>query len=467
MLYKRFPLFIIIIAGLLASCIEDGFTTSPSDQPRFSVDTLDMGVVFTAEQTATHRFVVYNPYSKSLNLSQVAMTGENARYFRVNVDGMAGTTFTDIEIRANDSIYVFVSADLPENTSSDATIKADLSFTVNGQVSKVVVTATGQDITRLQGEVITDDTEFTATRPYQIKDSLVVEQGATLTLAPGTTLLFHDDATLVVRGTVRTLGTADSKVRLTGDRMGNVITDVSFDLMSRQWAGVEILAESKDNYMTFTEISNTSYGVVLYGDGVNVDEPKLTLVNCRLHNSGENVLTSIGASIDASGCEFAEASYSLVYLVGGSHRFDLCTAANNYLFSAVTGAAWMFIDPAEASLPAEMLPVKALITNSITYGLGADVSPGDLTGREIYFKRCLFKAQGTDDENFIDSLWDADPLFYTVRADYIFDYRLKPESPAISAAYPALSDSRPSTDYYGVPRADDLGAYTYVAPKEQ
>ena len=37
--------------AVMGSCIEDGISTSPSDQPEFSVDTLAIGDVFTDENT--------------------------------------------------------------------------------------------------------------------------------------------------------------------------------------------------------------------------------------------------------------------------------------------------------------------------------------------------------------------------------------------------------------------------------
>ncbi len=448
----------------LTCCIEDGVTTSVSDRPEFSTDTLDLGVIITAEQSATHRLIVYNRHNKSLNLSHVSLSGVNADLFRVNVDGMAGATFKDIEIRANDSIFVFVSADLPENgISGTSEILASLDFEVNGLVSSVQIKADGQDVVRLRGCVIDKDTRFTADKPYKISDSLVVAEDAVLTLEAGSRLMFHDKSVFIVKGTLRSEGEPLRPVTVTGDRMGTVITGVSFDLMSRQWEGLEFYSSSHDNYMAHTEVSNTVSGVSVYGDGIDISLRKLTLVNCRLRNSGGNVLTAIGASVGAYGCEFAESADNLVQLIGGDHRFDLCTTSNNYLFSAVSGAAWSFPEVSDYEFSQEMSPTKALITNSIIYGIGADVKPGDLTGHEIYFRRCLIKSDGEDDENFTDILWKVDPLFYTVRSEYLFDYRLKPDSPAIGAAFPEYSEESPMTDYYGQTRTSDLGAYVYVA----
>lgn len=469
MKFTKFFVYTLSVMMLMSliGCIEDGFTSSPSDQPFFSTDTLDMGLVYTDEPTSTHRFVVYNPCSKSIMISSVEISGRDAELLRLNVDGMSGRDFSDVEIRANDSIFVFVSADIPESGSvMPIPMEAQLDFHVNGMVQSVIVVAAGQDIRRLKGRVLTEDTVMEAGIPYQIKDSLVVAENATLTLMPGTRLLFHDGARLIVRGSLVSQGTPESPVILTGDRTGNVITDVSFDLMSRQWYGIDFMPESTANRMEFTDVSNTSFGVTVHGDGISVDSPRLTLVNSRLRNSGDYVLSAEGASVHAYGCEFSNAASGLVSLLGGNHRFDQCTAANYYLFSAIRNAAWTVVDPYNTNLEEyeDYLPTRALITNSITYGLGADVSEGDLAGWDVFFKNCLFRSNGEDDDNFINSLWDSDPLYYTVREDYIFDYRLQPESPAIGTADLTLSEYPLEVDFYGVKRASDLGAYAFVAP---
>lgn len=460
-------MIIAAMAAVCAGCIEDGVSTSPSDQPAFSVDTLDFGVIYTDELSRTARMVVYNRHGKGINLRSVKMAGPNAEHFRINVDGMSGRQLTDIEIRAKDSVFVFVEAMLPA-TGSDAParVESELQFVVNGVTSTVIVAADGQDIHRLNGVVVDKDTTLPAGKPYRVTDSLVVAPGATLTLEAGVKLMFHDKAYMSVGGTLRSMGTAEMPVRLTGDRAGDVITGVSFDIMSRQWDCVDFLPSSRGNYMQHTEVSNTSHGVAVYGDGTDPDEPKLTLVNCRLRNSGECVLLAFNASIDARGCEFAEGGAGLVHLLGGRHRFDLCTASNHYLFAMAGGAAWTFVDPEDTEDWAGIEPTAALITNSITWGIGDDVSPADLTGRPVVFNRCLFRSKGSDDDNFVESIWDSDPLFYTEREKYVFDYRLRPESPAIGAAYPALSEGAPATDYYGVPRGADIGAYVFVMPKE-
>ena len=449
--------FIVILGFVTVGCIEDGISTSTSDVPSFSVDTVKIGTVYTDELSPTHRFVVYNRGSKGISISHISMAGEDASRFRLNVDGFSGTEFRDVEIRAKDSIYMFIDVTLPENGSDKPKkVEAKLEFLTNGVSQTLPVSVYGQDVTRISDMIVTGAQTLTPGKPYRVMDSVVVAEGTTLTLQGGTRMLMHDKARLVVRGTLKSEGDAQNHVVITGDRVGEVIPDVSFDIMSRQWGGVEIYPTSKDNVLRYTEISNTTDGVQIAGDGsATTADPMLTMINCRLRNSGSMALMAQDAAIVAYGCELADAADGIVYVSGGDYRFDRCTVSNQYLFAVITQAAWQ-ID--------KETPTKIDVTNSITWGIGSDVAPGDLKGMDAYFRRCMFKSKGEDDDNFVNCMWDADPLFYTVREDYVFDYRLRPDSPAIGAADEAFDLRLAPTDWYGVSSTvpADLGAYNFT-----
>lgn len=206
---------VVFAVSAMTSCIEDGFTSSPSDRPVFSVDTLDMGTVITGDVSMTQRFTVRNPNSKGIIISDIRVDGPNAGCFRLNVDGFSGTTFENVEIRANDSIYIFVSTTLPaNNVDTPVDVDAKIAFTTNGSTDHVVLRATGQDVTRLYAPVIDTDVVFDSGRPYQIFDSLIVAPGARLTLAPGTSLMFHDKAYMRVYGTLVSNGTVEQPIFL-------------------------------------------------------------------------------------------------------------------------------------------------------------------------------------------------------------------------------------------------------------
>ena len=223
---------VILILSLSSSCIEDGIDSSPSSQPVFSVDTLDMGHYFTGQLTPTSRFMVYNRCGKVLNISDISLRGESSGRFRVNVDGYAGVEFHDVQIRPGDSIYVFVDALLPANSDPrPVTVEGHVDFVTNGVTSTVVLKASGQDVVRKNGVEVVSDETWDATYPYQIFDSLVVAHGATLRLLPGTKLCFHDKSYMRVYGSLVTEGVPGAWVEMAGDRMGNVVGGIPLSLI--------------------------------------------------------------------------------------------------------------------------------------------------------------------------------------------------------------------------------------------
>lgn len=460
---------LLLVIGL-SSCIEDDISSSSSDQPEFSVDTLKMGPIFTEAGTPTHSFTVYNRHDKIININLIKLRDDEAGMFRLNVDGTSGKEFQNVEIRPNDSIFVFIEATLAANgTNTPVSIERHLDFTTLGVTKTVVITAEGQDVDRHRGLVIDKDTRFTANKPYQIFDSIIVKNGATLTLDPGVTLYFHNNAFMRVEGTLISNGTAEKNVNFTGDRIDNVVNDLPFELMSGQWAGVEFTPTSRNNYLSHTSIRNTQWGVFVDSIGTH-DNPALTLINCQLRNSQEYSLAAIHSDIKAVGCEIAEASAGLTYLRGGNHIFNHCTFANYYLFTALGGPAIQFSHINADSDDGSGFPYMiADFTNSIIYGNGTELSHGDLTGTAITLRYCLLKSEGTDDDNFHCCIWGEDPLYYTIRNEYIFDYRLKNESPAIGAAYLEYTLPEATYDRYGLPRGTqpDLGAYVYVPAEEE
>lgn len=446
-------------ASLFTSCIEDGFTTSPSDQPAFASDTINLGKVFTEEGTPTKRFMVYNRHDKILNISRVSIRNGASSVFRVNVDGVSGREFHNVEIRPNDSIFVLVEATLPySGTLLPTEISDMLDFETNGVTSSVVLYAMGQDAERLYGHVITRDTVWEPSLPRIIYDSLVVAPGVQLTIKGGSSLHFHDKARMVIDGTLVTDGTPDAPVEMGGDRTGNVLTNVSFDIMSNQWGGVMFTPTSSGNSLAHTLICNTSFGVV-------ADSTELRLINCRLRNSGGMALQTRYTALEALGCELADASSGVIGIHGGTARLVSCTIANYYLFTALGGPAIRLshtgfdsgkvYDDDESGLP----HLQATFDNCIIYGNGSDLSHPDLAGTQVYFRNSLLKSNGSDDDNFIKCIWGEDPLYYTERQEYIFDYRLHSDSPAIGAADPSLTDPRLTVDYFGTPRTATLGAY--------
>ncbi len=461
----------MLLVGV-SSCIEDDFATGSSDLPEFSVDTLSFDTVFTGEVTATKRFLVYNRHKKQLNIERISFAGapQGAKFY-MNVDGRSGEEFSNVEVRGEDSIYVFVEARVDVNSSTTPFDVFDyLRFVTNGVEQTVVVRAAGQNANTVSNLHITENTTLSDPRPYRVMDSLVVEEGATLTIPAGKTIYFHDKALLKIRGTLIADGTTGNDVVLRGDRLDKVAGSIPFDLMSGQWGGVVIERGSFDNTLRHVYMQGSSMGVVVDSCGVT-DRRKLYLYNSVLHNSSGSLLTAAHSWIDADGCEFSDCRYGVVDLTGGRYTFNNCTFANYYLFDAIMSpilTLW-YVLPADKIYDNPLM--QAEFNNCIVYGNCSDINEGDLTGSDVTLHNCLLRAEGTNDANFIDCLWGKDPCFYTVREDYYFDYRLRNESEAIGVGSAERVPHAARTDYYGNERLQergvDIGAYVWIEQKEE
>lgn len=469
----RYLLLTIIAAvGLtVSSCIEDDFTVSSSDLLAFSTDTLSFDTVFTDLGTPTARLKVYNRAKKSINISSISMREPDSR-FSMNVDGQSGSVFSNVEIRGEDSIFIFVECKLPLSPDDQPLLSRDaIVFVTNGVTQQVELEAWGQNVTRLRDLRVTSDMRLTAERPIVVFDSLVVERGATLRVDPGVQLLFHDKASLTVRGTLEAVGEPGRMIDMRGDRLDNVLPDVGYDILAGQWQGVTIAPESFGNRLEYVDMRSTVHGLVVDSCS-DLSRKKLTIVNSWLHNSQGSALKSKYAAVDAWGSVFSEAAGHVVELHGGIHDFSQCTFSNYYLFTApwqsIVGLYHLLPDQDEDTANPLM---QAQFENSIIYGMGPDINEPDLKGSSVFMRYVLLRSEGKDDDNFISCLWGADPLFYTVREDYIFNYRVKPESPAIGAGDPAYVFPFIRYDMDGVFRLRDgkptLGAYEYVTPPEE
>ncbi|MBQ9218371.1 MAG: hypothetical protein IJ160_09405 [Muribaculaceae bacterium] len=451
------------------SCIDDSFATSSTDLLKFSTDTVAFDTVITLQGTATKQFLVYNRGKKQLNISSISMAGEGSGHFYLNVDGQKGTEFHNIEVRGGDSIFVFVESYMDE-AQQDAPLEVTdrILFETNGVTQHVTVTAWAQDVIRMSGDTLWTDTHFTATKPYLIYDTLLVAPNVTLTMDPGTTLLFHKGGALRCYGTIKAIGTMDQHITWRGDRLDHVVGEIGFDIMSGQWGGVIFGPGSVGNDLAFVDMRGSELGMHVSSESPN--QRALHLLNCLLHNSSSSVLTTYNAWIEAEGTEFSNAALGVVNFIGGQLRIANCTFTNYYLFAAPSDPIVNFLTAVDDNGNTVLDAPTGYVDNCILYGMSQEINIGDLEGTGLYLRNCLMKLSGSDDAHFIDMTWKADPKFYVNRDDYIFDFRLKNESEAIARGNRSYCPTRARYDRYGVDRWSrdgiDIGAYTWVPAAE-
>ena len=466
---SRHLLWIVAVACsvmLLAftSCIEDGFTTSPSDKLAFNMDTVAFDTVITLQGTATKQMVVYNRSKKQINISSIKVAGIATNgHFHLNVDGVRGDEFQNVEIRGNDSIFIFIEAYLDEMEKDEPTLLEDrLEFVTNGNAQKVLLTAWGQDVVRLKGDTIDHDMHFTANKPYLIYDTVFVKEGATLNIDAGATLLFHDKAAMRCAGQMLANGTAEEPITFRGDRLDRVVGSTSFDIMSGQWEGIIFTPPTMNNVLQHVIMKGSSIGMHCSADG-ETTECALKLVNCVLTNSASTCLAAQDCYVQLIGTEISDAAEVVTYFKGCKVLASQCTFANYYLFKV---PSWPIVYFDVEADDGGMGNIMADFNNCIIYGLSPDINIGTLDDYDIYLRYCLLKSAGADDDHFINCVWAGDPHFLTVRDEYLFDYRLGNESDAIGKGNPDLCPAEARYDRYGNDRlasgAIDLGAYVWI-----
>lgn len=475
MLKKRIGLWITVIvlamAAALSSCIDDGFTTSSSDVLAFKKDTVAFDTVITLQGTATKQMVVYNRSSKQINISSIKVAGLASKgHFHLNVDGIRGDSFQNVEIRGNDSIYIFIEAYLDEMERNEPTLIEDrLEFVTNGVTQNVTLTAWGQDVVRIMGDTISRNTRFTADKPYLIYDTMYVSPNITLTLDAGTTLLFHDKAAMRCAGRMLANGTVDAPVTFRGDRLDRIVGSTSFDVMSGQWGGIIFTPPTMGNVLKHVIMKGSSIGMHCSANG-DTTNCALKLINCVLTNSASTCLATAICYVQLLGTEISDAAEEVAYFAGGKVLASQCTFANNYLF-AVPSLPIVNVFDVEYENGTKG-KIKADFNNCILYGLSSEINEGDLNDFNVYLRYCLLKSSGTDDAHFINCIWEGDPLFLTDRDEQLFDYRLDNESGAIGKGNASLCPEEARYDRYGNDRfargAVDLGAYVWVfVPDEE
>lgn len=459
-------LLVLFTMGVTTGCFDDDFTSSPNDILSFSVDTLKFDTVFTEQGTATKIFKVYNHCDKNILVTSIILAdAENSGFF-INVDGSKGPDVYNIEVPAQDSIFVFVEL-TPKKASQDLPflIKDSIVFLTNGVKQDVKLQAYGQDAIRLRGEIVTADTEYTSQKPYIIFDSLVVEEGAKLRLLPGTRLFMHDKAKIVVRGQIISEGTIDAQVVLRGDRTDNMFSYLPYDRLPGQWNGMYIALQSYENKFTHTIMRGTVNGLVL--DSSDVNREKIRIHNSILHNSKGDLLTINHSNVQITNSEISNGSGALIRCNGGVVKVVQSTMANYFsLFDVIRSPMIVFNGFDDETLP--YLP-SASFDNSILTGTTSVISPSDISAYStILFRNTLFTVSGSDDANFINSIWGAKPMYNCVGGDiYYYDYRISTiESGAYQAGDENYLTPELRTDMYGIERpygiAPDVGAYQVV-----
>lgn len=513
---KRIPHFIFIFSMVLlwSSCRKD-FQFSPSTGSlQFSKDTVYLDTVFTKIGSSTYNLKVYNRSNNDIVIPSVKLGLGDASAYRLNVDGVSGKTFDNVQILAKDSLYVFVetTVDITNVTNATTYLYTDqIEFDTNSKLqkvelvtlvkdavfiypnrdntTKVIDTLTlnvgGQPVkTNIQGrELLPEELTFTNEKPYVIYGFAAVPNGETLTMDPGTRVYFHNNSGLLVtegssiniNGSLSTdQDLLENEVILEGDRL-----EPDFSETPGQWSAIWLLDGSINNTINYTTIKNATVGVLCDGNP-DATTDKLTITNSQIYNSSAFGILGRNTSIAGENVVINNSGQSsFAGTIGGKYNFTHCTIANywNNGFRQYPSVLLNnFITDADNNTTLADL-TEANFNNCIIYGndnpeILLDEVVDNSVSFNFKFTNCLIRFQDnnnnftganydlSDTTHYEGNLFNLDPNFKDTSVNQLM---IGDESAAINQGNTIFSNQVPF-DILNVNRtaSPDLGAYQHI-----
>lgn len=483
---------------LWSSCRNDFETVASSGNLEFSKDTVYLDTIFTNIGSSTYKLKVYNNSKDDVHIPSLRLGQGESSHYRLNVDGMPGKVFQDVQVLAKDSIFIFVETTFdisnPPNNSNEFIYTDQILFDTGANQQKVelvtlvkdavflyperyadgttetLTLGSGEDSIEIPGFFLDDDElTFTNEKPYVIYGFAAVRSDKTLEVEAGARVHFHANSGIMVAGSMKVMGTPsldreamENEVIFQGDRL-----EPSFADIPGQWGYIRLTEGSTANEFNHTTIKNGIIGVV-------VEKSPVTFRNVQIYNNSNiGLLARTGTIYGENMAINNNGQSSLTLQLGGDYEFNHCTFANYWTngfrnFPAVT---------IENTLETEDIIfvqdlIKADFTNCLIYGndrMEISLFKNAEAAFNFNFKNSLIRFEDSrgeygnnplydfsDTSFYSDVVFNIDPAFQNTRMN-----NLNIESGNSGADGIGLDGVQPSIDLNGVSRSSppDAGAY--------
>lgn len=441
---RRLLGFLVVFSMLVVGSCRKDFSTAPSSGNLFfSKDTVYLDTIFTNIGSATYNLKVYNKSNEDITVPSIRLENGQSSNYRLNVDGIPGKAFENIDILAKDSIFIFVETTVDISTVSDplytdrilfdqganeqdvdlVTLVQDAHFIYPGRdpisMNIDVLTLDGES-TEIQGRFLEDsELNFTAVKPYVIYGYAAVGDAKTLTIDAGARIHFHANSGLIVDngGRIVVNGTLEDQVVFEGDRL-----ESAFDNVPGQWGTIWLRENSVANQFNYAVIKNGIIGLLTDGRN-NFLTRNVTISNSEIYNHSSFGILARESKISSSNSVYGSAGQSSVALTeGGNYEFTHCTFAN-------------FWNNSLRSLP-------AVLVNNFS-------SSVDANGQEVFTPKDLLGA------SFTNSLIDGNQ-----NIEFIAD-RIDGGNFEFMVSHTLLQFNDPNGTYDGVPELDFTNSSFY------
>jgi len=346
---------------LWSSCRNDFESISSTGNLEFSSDTVYLDTVFTSIGSSTRTMKVYNRSNDIINIPTIQLANGESSSYRLNVDGIPGKSFENIEILAKDSIFIFIETTIDienfPNPTNSFLYTDQILFDNGGNKQDVDLVTLVQDAVFLFPEKLKDGTietislgvdsegeevliegfyldddelNFTNEKPYVIYGFAAVRPNKTLTIDAGARVHFHANSGILVanQGSMKVNGEPstdpellENQVIFEGDRL-----EPSFSDIPGQWGTIWLTQGSTNHEFNFLTIKNAIVGILMDS---NDGDRTLTLKDVQIYNSSNvGLLARTGDIYGENMIINNSGQTSLSCSLGGRYNFNHSTFAN-------------------------------------------------------------------------------------------------------------------------------------------
>lgn len=343
---RKYLVFLAFLSLLIWSCRREERFVQTNVQLEYSADTVFLDTVFEQIGSSTYQLKVYNRGAEDARVPNIRLANPNSP-FQLNINGIASNNQSDVQILAEDSIYIFIEVQ-PEavNTGSELLLNDQIIFDLGGKEESVelislaldaifhkptnfLVLGEGNNSVLIPYSIINCNSSWDASKPHVVYGYAVVDSGCTLDILAGVDVHFHENSGLwVFEGGQLNIaqgnfpGSGDS-VTFSSDRLEPFYEDIP-----GQWGGVlgglyiGQGAKAKINNLVLKNAVN----------GLRVDSARFTdqleITNSYILNCSRTAIYAGYSHIKAYNLVVANCGLYGLYAFGGNYEFRHSTFAN-------------------------------------------------------------------------------------------------------------------------------------------
>ena len=441
---------------MAVSCNRDDINfESPTQLLRFSADTVFCDTVYNQVRSETYAVKIYNNEDKDVMIPKISLGSGNASLYRINVDGKAGTDFTNVPLRKNDSLYIFVEI-APVANAPQAIAEDQINVETPAGKQHVTLFSVVQDAefyieSKTNPNILTNNTNWTNEKAKIIFGNLTLDAGKKLDIQKGTKVYFFKNSALKIgkNAELNVKGELNNEVIFRGDR-----SETKYDTIPKNWQGISFDVGAK---------LDMNYARVFGGTrGLQMIETNAAIKNSIIHTHQEYGIYAVKSNITASNLVMNNCGEAdLGIFKGGTYDITHSTLANYWDFNTALPSIGIYAtNEYQNNATLENGPLTLNVKNSIIYGSAENmVELKPISGQTFTtdFSYNLLKYGSKANYAAPNSIKNQDPKFQNYFTQKL-NLRVKADSPAKGKG--VYLSSFP-TDIAGVTRTNPptIGAY--------